>query len=124
MVVPESGTSVKVYSLLDTGGWMVKGRMPEPKLRTSDARMVCKTCRRTLDVFWDNGDDSFTGRDPNVSRPVGLVPRHQLLGVIPDDVLGDPALVVYRCHRDCGRLLLLDLYDVWHECARGGQFEV
>lgn len=104
---------------------MVKPRMPEPKLKTSCAQMACRECDLILDVFWpDANGRTFTGRDPNVRRPTGVVPRHQLFGVIPDPVLADPGLVVYRCHKDCGRLVLLDVDDIWRQCAEGGRFAV
>ena len=94
-------------------------------MKNCTARMVCKQCNRVLDVFWEDPNGrTYTGRDPNVPRPVGLVPRHQLFGVVPDILLADPGMVVYRCHRDCGRLVLLDADDIWRQCAEGDRFEV
>ncbi len=95
-----------------------------PNLKTADARMVCRDCRRTLDVFRRDGS-AWEPRDPRVRRPVGPVPKHQLFRIVPDVVLADVSIEVYRCHRDCSRVVLLNLYDdVYPRCEEGGLFEV
>lgn len=96
------------------------------KLKNCDRRMVCRDCGRTLDVFVKDGNSYEDRKGGTARRPTGAVPAHELLGVIPDAVLNGMATVVYRCHRRCGRVVLLDLYDVWRRCAEtvGDRFEV